>query len=382
MRSPEEYAPVSVETRRIPLLRKVFLAFEGETVLKEGLGINISMMGMFVRTEFPRRVGASARFSLTLADGQEPIEGSAEVMWIRTEEEGEYLPPGMGMKFLRVSGEGRSRIREAVERLVEETSAPAELRDLRMVVEETLEGIFAARDQEAAEETGDPAAANLLGTGSGTAVSPSALEPERRGRRRLWLLLSLPVALVLTAALSLWSSRSSSPLPAGAPGPSPSSAGGSRGGGAPAMAAVKPSGPPLAQAASAATEQDLNGAEDLAAQVRSTLTAWAAAWSQQRAEDYLSHYVAEYRPPGDLSREEWISQRRQRLTTPDFIQVSIVDLEIRIREPDRAEAEFLQSYRSDRYRDSVRKTLHLVHRDGRWLILQERGRTGSYSPNS
>ena len=211
MRSPKDYRPVSTETRRIPLLRRVSLKWGKERDSVEEMGINLSVTGMFVRSDSPRAIGATAAFVMSLAEGEVPIEGIAEVAWIRDRDEGDSHPPGMGMRFLRVSGEGRRRIRETVERLVEETSAPAELRDLRLVVERTLEDIFAQRDEVEDLGRGASALAPPPRADAGAAVALSGSPPA--SRRLGWLLGLLLLAGIGTVAYLAGSGGRGTDLP-------------------------------------------------------------------------------------------------------------------------------------------------------------------------
>ncbi len=48
------------------------------------------------------------------------------------------------------------------------------------------------------------------------------------------------------------------------------------------------------------------------------VNAWAAAWADQRVDDYIAAYSGDYSTPG-LSRSEWERQRRDRLTRPEYI---------------------------------------------------------------
>ncbi len=106
--------------------------------------------------------------------------------------------------------------------------------------------------------------------------------------------------------------------------------------------------------------------------VRETVRAWAAAWSSQRADDYLGFYSEQFVPSGGDEVEEWRAQRRERLSSPRFIEVSVAMLDAGRDGPDRAWVRFLQSYRSNRYEDTVTKTLDLVREAGGWKILAER----------
>ena len=99
--------------------------------------------------------------------------------------------------------------------------------------------------------------------------------------------------------------------------------------------------------------------------------AWARAWSGQRVGDYLSFYASSFVPPGGDSRSDWEELRRQRLTTPEFIEVTLSGFETRIDGPIRAMVSFDQEYRSSTFEDRVAKTLELVREGDLWKILSE-----------
>ncbi len=117
----------------------------------------------------------------------------------------------------------------------------------------------------------------------------------------------------------------------------------------------------------AEAEADVSAVVAVAAQVER----WARAWSDQRADDYLSAYALAFSPPGGASREAWERERRQRLTLPRFIEVALDALEVRLLEPGMAVASFWQSYTSDRYGDRVYKTQTWTEEPGGWKILDE-----------
>ncbi|MFQ5349912.1 MAG: tetratricopeptide repeat protein [Thermoanaerobaculia bacterium] len=99
---------------------------------------------------------------------------------------------------------------------------------------------------------------------------------------------------------------------------------------------------------------------------------WADAWASQRADLYLSYYDRRFVPPRGSSRSDWESLRRHRLAAPEFIRISLALLEVERPAPDRAVAHFVQSYESDRYRDTVTKTLEMVPTEAGWRIVGER----------
>ncbi|MCB1959133.1 MAG: tetratricopeptide repeat protein [Rhodocyclaceae bacterium] len=112
-------------------------------------------------------------------------------------------------------------------------------------------------------------------------------------------------------------------------------------------------------------------ASDSAQSVRSAVEAWARAWSNKDVAAYLSHYAADFDPPGNMARNAWKAQREQRVGgKPGAIEVSLEDLDITI-SGTTAAARFRQHYRSGGFNGSTDKTLRLSLDQGRWLITQE-----------
>ncbi len=120
---------------------------------------------------------------------------------------------------------------------------------------------------------------------------------------------------------------------------------------------------PIVERAPATTDFD-------AGEVASLVQRWAAAWSEQRVDDYLGFYGSDYAPSG-MSRREWESQRRVRIARPDFIDVEVESIAVRPAGSGRVQVRFFQSYRSDSYQDRVVKVLDLEREDGGWKIVQE-----------
>lgn len=106
--------------------------------------------------------------------------------------------------------------------------------------------------------------------------------------------------------------------------------------------------------------------------VLAAVEAWAAAWSSQDAERYLSFYSARFVPEGGLSRRDWEQQRGERLERPRFIRVLVESPRVVSLGRETARVSFLQTYASDRFSDRVRKTLDLVLEGGEWRIERER----------
>lgn len=145
--------------------------------------------------------------------------------------------------------------------------------------------------------------------------------------------------------------------------------------------AVEPAAAQGLESAGAAAESRLPGLAEPPAEEASQgslvaiadfAEAWARAWSEQRVDDYLRFYAGDFRPVHGMSRGDWETLRRQRILAPRRIEVELDVIEARLSGAERATVSFQQSYRSDGYRDTVRKTLELIREGGDWKILAER----------
>ncbi len=357
---------------------------------------NVSETGMFVKTDSLSPPGTWYRFELDLANGLESIQGQAEVVWVRHRSEGLFRPAGFGLRFVDLDPESRMLIRWSVDHRTRdlrktlcldavETRAPArsDLDDLRMELEGALDdGDEASVLAELRAEV-DVALQEALGSSRRFDVARSdtpplhealdeiekgwrsAAEPRKRriaaGRTLaridwgLWRIASA-VPLVPLAALCFYLLSPTPELAAATP---------QRLATAPAELAIMDLGPVDAGAAF----QDATG--DVAGELEDTVKAWADAWSKQRARTYLAYYSPDFRPPNALSREDWEAMREARILKPRYIEIEVDDLEIEILSPQRARVIFAQTYGSDRYRDTVRKTLDLVRGEEGWQIAAE-----------
>lgn len=105
--------------------------------------------------------------------------------------------------------------------------------------------------------------------------------------------------------------------------------------------------------------------------IPSTLNAWAADWGRKDIDAYLKHYASDFRPAKGIDRPTWVIQRKQRLSRPEAISVTISGLDIKAT-GETASVRFTQTYRAGEQSLREIKTLELALRDGHWLIQQER----------
>lgn len=109
---------------------------------------------------------------------------------------------------------------------------------------------------------------------------------------------------------------------------------------------------------------------DPSAAVLGSVQAWAKAWAAKDVRSYLAAYRPDFKPQ-EMSRDAWEKQRLDRISKPRAIEVELSDVSISMPDDSHASVLFMQHYRSDSYRDSVRKTLKMEKIDGVWLIASE-----------
>jgi Flp pilus assembly protein TadD/ketosteroid isomerase-like protein len=146
------------------------------------------------------------------------------------------------------------------------------------------------------------------------------------------------------------------PTPTPAPAPTPASV-------APAPAA-KPTPPAPATAGDTGSTAEKSAVSD-------AVNSWAQAWASKDIAGYLSAYSKDFATPGGQSRDQWEEDRKARILGKSSISIKLDDMEITI-QGDKATARFRQDYHADHLSANSRKTLTLIHSQGKWLIQQER----------
>ena len=106
--------------------------------------------------------------------------------------------------------------------------------------------------------------------------------------------------------------------------------------------------------------------------VLAAVNGWAKAWSHKNADDYLGYYAPGFQVPGGEPRANWEATRRDRITKPKQIEVTVSSPKVSFDADGRAVVKFRQGYKSDTLDTSGAKTLTLVKNNDRWQIIQER----------
>lgn len=411
------------------------VAFDGAVQLRYRLfqqflsenAANISSGGMFIRTRQPGEPGEELEFKIALEDDFTLIEGRAQVVWARRPDAAAEGQPGMGVRFVELQEESRAlidkivaeRVAEGLELFDVEQQAPAERQPPRAEVPPPPAGeeVFALAPPGEAEPAtpappppspatppappspASPSAGPASGgvdAGTSRPAGPSIAEvadksidellgpaPGRRRTRRAGALRLVVVALLSAlagaASVLLFQQFYVQPSIEALETPIEDLAG-SPGGPWQPPAEEPPTEEPARpfeaagpQAPAAGEQPSVEGGPAVRpTEIVDTLRAWATAWSRQRFDDYLSFYAADFEPPDGLDRAAWEAARRERIAAPGWIRVALTLVEVEETGAGTAEARFVQSYRSERYNDLVRKHLTMVREDGEWKIAAER----------
>jgi len=139
----------------------------------------------------------------------------------------------------------------------------------------------------------------------------------------------------------------------------------------PAAAAKEPAQAPVVVAAIEPAKPAAPKAGN--AEILETVNAWAKAWSAKDVDAYLAFYGKDFKTPAGEKRVDWEKARRQRISAPRSIAVTVDAPKVSVPAEGQASVTFRQGYRSDVLKSSSTiKTLTLARVDGRWLIQQER----------
>ena len=112
--------------------------------------------------------------------------------------------------------------------------------------------------------------------------------------------------------------------------------------------------------------------QDPAQAIIAAVNSWAQAWSSQNVSSYLSHYAPNFKTPKGEPRSEWEKFRKERVSAPKNIQVSVSAFKINVSDDNNAQVTFRQHYKADSLSTSATKTLVLIKTGDKWLIQQER----------
>lgn len=351
-------------SQRIPVRTEIDVRFPHFQGFVTGISADLSTTGMFVESDRPQPVSTVFAFKFHIEDW-ELIQGTARVVWTRERSEGRDRPAGMGVQFIELDPQSRRMVRWLVEKHIDEGGQPF---DLAGDLPETASRLWSwSRPTQwvGRRRSTDPLLAGdfdetpTVDTGETERAPASGLRPIH--------------GIALLALVLLWGymigrgflqDQASAVRASGRMyriAAESVEALKSVFGQAPAPVTLESTSTPAARPEPGAIFTDL-------------VENWSLAWAQQRMDDYLSYYSRDFEPGGGMTRADWEAFRNERVLGPEYIFMAVSGLNWTSQNDEKARTTFIQTYRSDRYSDTVLKTLDLVREDDRWKILRERVR--------
>ena len=83
--------------------------------IRHALAGNLSLTGMFIRTQQPYPAGSLIQFELSQSDEPKLVKGIGQVAWVRFDEEGPVRPAGMGLRFRWIDPDSRDGLLRRVD---------------------------------------------------------------------------------------------------------------------------------------------------------------------------------------------------------------------------------------------------------------------------
>ncbi|MBS4095223.1 MAG: tetratricopeptide repeat protein [Sulfuricella sp.] len=133
----------------------------------------------------------------------------------------------------------------------------------------------------------------------------------------------------------------------------------------------EPAKPPVEAKPVAPHKEKAESKQDAEAAVVKSLNAWAKAWASKNVAGYLASYAKDFKVPGGESRSSWEKTRKERISRPKSIHVSIEAPRVTFQDSEHASVTFRQNYKSDALSTSTMKTVMVNRAGDKWLIQQE-----------
>lgn len=105
--------------------------------------------------------------------------------------------------------------------------------------------------------------------------------------------------------------------------------------------------------------------------VRDAVSSWSQAWASQNVEQYLASYAKDFKTPGGEGRSSWENTRRERISKPARIELTLSNVQVQLENEHQAKVRFTQFYHAGSLSQRTSKQLIMVQHQGRWLIQQE-----------
>lgn len=334
--------------KRVSIQRQTDLRFPNFEGLVTGVSSNLSTSGMFVQSDHPEPAGTEFSFAFRIEEWS-PIQGTAKVIWIRSQPESPERPAGMGVQFIDLDAQSRRMIRWLVDKHQQEGGKPFDL--------DTVPA--------GASKYGGPG--EVRGKSGKRAARKRRLRRHRSAglspRNRMWLGL-LILAAAAAAGYGSWV-KWFQDRPGGGSLKTPDSV---EVGGAASMSGSQDTAAttePIQVDAQAVTGVTID-------EVAGFIQSWTDSWEARDAAGVFSHYAEDFDAAIYGGRQQWETEVRRQIDSSNHIRVAVSALEITFPDGNFAQAIFFRSFRSSITNESGRFVLDLEPTENGWKIRSER----------
>jgi uncharacterized protein (TIGR02266 family) len=101
------------------LERKVILKFHHFGGFFIEYSANVSLTGMFIKTDSPKPPGSVFIFEIWLGEEHKLVHGVGEVVWVRHDDESAGRPAGMGIRYIKIDQDSRTVVQRVIAEHVE-----------------------------------------------------------------------------------------------------------------------------------------------------------------------------------------------------------------------------------------------------------------------
>lgn len=134
---------------------------------------------------------------------------------------------------------------------------------------------------------------------------------------------------------------------------------------------VVPVKPPAEVVATAEPSSDAINNSNEENAITELVNNWANAWAKQNLNQYFASYADSFKPGNGENRSSWEKTRRERITRPKKITITLDKQKVTIEDAQNATVTFVQHYRADGRPYRTDKTLKLKKANHHWLIDEE-----------
>jgi uncharacterized protein (TIGR02266 family) len=101
---------------RVPLETHLRIVLAGSDDENQNFLENLSIGGLFIRTNSPKPIGTRVRFEFVVGKERKKVAGLGVVQWVKLEDDANR---GMGVRFVELTREGEQGLRQALKRKIE-----------------------------------------------------------------------------------------------------------------------------------------------------------------------------------------------------------------------------------------------------------------------